>query len=46
VTTTDPLALASALAGIVLLGLIAGAVPALRAGQVDPIAALRGDYQT
>ena len=43
VTTTDPLALALALVAIVALAVVAGAGPARRAGQVDPVAALRGD---
>ena len=43
VTTTDPVALTLALAGIVALAVIAGVVPARRAGRVDPVAELRGD---
>jgi predicted permease len=43
VTTTDPLALASAIGAILALVVVAGAVPARRAGQVNPVAALRGD---
>jgi predicted permease len=43
VTTTDPLALAAALGAIVALAVVAGAVPARRAGQVNPVTALRGD---
>lgn len=43
VRTTDPLALASALGAIMALAVVAGAVPARRAGQTNPVAALRGD---
>lgn len=39
----DPVALASALILIVLLALVAGAVPARRASRVDPVTALRAD---
>jgi putative ABC transport system permease protein len=43
VTTTDPLALASALGGIMVLSVVASAIPARRAGQTSPVTALRGD---
>jgi ABC-type antimicrobial peptide transport system permease subunit len=43
VSTTDPAMLASALAGIVLVALVAGAIPARRVGRVDPVLALRNE---
>lgn len=43
VTTTDPVAIASAVGGVVLLALSAGFIPARRAGRVDPVRALRAD---
>ena len=43
VTTTDPLSLAGALLGIVVLALLAGAIPALRVARVDPVQALRAE---
>jgi len=42
-TTTDPAALAGALAAVMVLSLMAAAVPARRASQVDPVHALRAD---
>jgi predicted permease len=43
VTTTDPLALVGALGGIVLVALLAGALPARRVARIDPVRALRAD---
>jgi predicted permease len=43
VSTTDPAMLASALAGMVLVALVAGAIPARRVGRVDPVLALRNE---
>jgi putative ABC transport system permease protein len=39
----DPVALTCALLTIVVLSLVAGAVPARRAAKVDPVQALRAD---
>jgi putative ABC transport system permease protein len=41
VTTTDPAVLAAAGLGIVLMALVAGALPARRVASVDPVLALR-----
>jgi predicted permease len=41
--TTDPIALASALAGVVLVALLAGAMPARRVSKIDPVTALRSE---
>lgn len=43
VTTTDPLALASALVGVVALALLAGVIPARRVSKIDPVRALRAE---
>ena len=43
VSTTDPLMLASAFAGIVVVALVAAAVPARRVARVDPVLALRNE---
>lgn len=43
VTTTDPIALTSAMAGVVLVALLAGVLPARRVAKVDPASALRAD---
>lgn len=43
VKVTDPVVLASALAGVVLLALLSGALPARRIARVNPVQALRGD---
>ena len=43
VTTTDPAMLAGAFGGIVLVALLAGAVPARRVAGVDPVRALRAE---
>jgi predicted permease len=43
VTTTDPTMLASAFGGVVLMALLAGAVPARRVSGVDPVRALRAE---
>jgi len=42
-TTTDPIALTGAIAGIIALSVLAGAVPARRASRIDPVRALRAD---
>jgi predicted permease len=39
----DPVALASAAAGLLVAGALAGAIPAWRASRVDPLAALRAE---
>ena len=41
VSPLDPLALASACVGMVLIGLLAGFLPANRASRIDPIVTLR-----
>lgn len=43
VTTTDPLSLAGALAGVVTIALVAGAVPAWRVARIDPARVLRSE---
>jgi putative ABC transport system permease protein len=43
VKVTDPVVLVSALAGVVLLALLSGALPARRIARVNPVQALRGD---
>ncbi|HUL74773.1 MAG TPA: ADOP family duplicated permease [Vicinamibacterales bacterium] len=43
VTTTDPTILASAFAGIVVIAIAAGTIPARRVARVDPVLALRND---
>jgi ABC-type antimicrobial peptide transport system permease subunit len=43
VTTTDPLSLAAALAGVVVLALLAGTIPARRVSKIDPVRALRSE---
>ena len=43
VTTTDPPSLAAALVGVVVLALLAGAIPACRVARVDPVKALRAE---
>ena len=43
VTTTDPVMLACAFGGVVLMALAAGAVPARRVAGVDPVRALRAE---
>ena len=43
VTFADPLSLAAALAGVVVLALGAGAIPARRVARVDPVQALRAE---
>jgi putative ABC transport system permease protein len=43
VTTTDPQALAGAVAGMLLIVLLAGVVPARRVARVDPVLALRNE---
>lgn len=42
-STTDPLALAASLAGVMALSMIASVLPARRASRVDPATALRAD---
>lgn len=41
--TTDPLALLMALAGIIVLAIAAGLIPARRASKTDPVTALRAE---
>ena len=43
VTTTDPAILTSAFAGLIVLALIAGAVPARLVTRIDPVRALRSE---
>ena len=43
VTTSDPAMLASALLGILVVALVAGAVPARRVARIDPTLALRAE---
>ena len=43
VSPFDPLVLAAAAAGVLLLALGASALPAFRAASIDPIQALRGE---
>ena len=43
VKTTDPIALAGALAGVVVLALLAGVIPARRVSKIDPVRALRAE---
>lgn len=43
VTTTDPVTLATAFSGIVVVAILAGAIPALRVARVDPAAVLRNE---
>ncbi len=43
VSTTDPATLSAAFAGIVVIALLAGAVPARRVARVDPVDALRNE---
>jgi len=43
VSTTDPAMLASAFAGIVVIAIAAGTIPARRVARVDPVMALRND---
>jgi putative ABC transport system permease protein len=43
VKTTDPLALAGAAGGVILVALIAGFVPARRLASIDPVKILRAD---
>ena len=39
----DPLTFAAAAAGFLIAGVLAAAIPARRAANVDPVVALRGD---
>jgi ABC-type antimicrobial peptide transport system permease subunit len=43
VTTTDPSALALAVGAIVVVAIVAAAMPAYRAGKIDPVSALRAE---
>ena len=43
VTTTDPIALGGALAGLILVAAISGVVPARNAARLDPLVALRAE---
>jgi len=43
VTTTDPIALGSAAAGMMLIAALSGIVPARQATRVDPLLALRAE---
>jgi ABC-type lipoprotein release transport system permease subunit len=45
VTPTDPLTFASAIAVMMSVGIAATALPAWRAAHVDPISALKDDYE-
>lgn len=43
VKTTDPIALGAAAAGVVVIALLSGAIPARRLARVDPVKALRAE---
>jgi ABC-type antimicrobial peptide transport system permease subunit len=43
VKTTDPVALGAAAAGVIVIALISGAIPARRLARVDPVKALRAE---
>jgi ABC-type antimicrobial peptide transport system permease subunit len=43
VTTTDPVALGGALAGLILVAAVSGVVPARAAARLDPLVALRAE---
>ena len=43
VSTTDPIALGAASAGVVLIALLAGAIPARRLARIDPVKTLRAE---
>jgi hypothetical protein len=41
VSTTDPIALGAAAAGVILIALVSGAIPARRLARIDPVKTLR-----
>jgi putative ABC transport system permease protein len=43
VTTTDPMALGAAAAGVIAIALLSGAIPARRLARVDPVTTLRAE---
>jgi putative ABC transport system permease protein len=43
VRTTDPMALAAAAAGVILIALVSGAIPARRLARIDPVKTLRAE---
>jgi predicted permease len=43
VSTTDPVALGTAAAGVIVVALLSGAIPARRLARVDPVKALRAE---
>jgi predicted permease len=43
VRTTDPIALAAAAAGVILIALVSGAIPARRLARIDPVKTLRAE---
>ena len=43
VTPTDPATIAAAIAGLAIVAMVAGLIPAMRAARIDPLRALRQD---
>jgi putative ABC transport system permease protein len=43
VSTTDPIALGAAAAGVILIALVSGAIPARRLARIDPVTTLRAE---
>jgi ABC-type antimicrobial peptide transport system permease subunit len=43
VRTTDPMALAAAAAGVILIAIVSGAIPARRLARIDPVRTLRAE---
>jgi putative ABC transport system permease protein len=43
VSTTDPIALGGAAAGVILVALVSGAIPARRLARIDPVTTLRAE---
>jgi ABC-type lipoprotein release transport system permease subunit len=43
VRTTDPVALGAAAAGVVVIALVSGAIPARRLSRIDPVTTLRAE---